>query len=236
MRGASCELLSVRNKSEPMLRLFRFDDPEHGEATRLLPWLVNDTLQGAERARVERHLAQCAACRHEMENLRVLQACIVQDEGDPLLQHRLERINARLDGVESAGGPWRVLLRVARQWWYTNPWMRGAFVAPAAILMLLTVGWLIQPAPQYYRTLGASPLRANPDAQIVVVFNDALPERELRGLILRLNARIVDGPSPTGAYTLQVMQGARQAALAALRQDGAVIFAEPAPPAAKSPQ
>ena len=51
----------------------------------------------------------------------------------------------------------------------------------------------------------------------------------MRSLLLRLHARIVDGPSPAGAYTLQVPQGEQAAALALLRHTSSVVFAEPAP-------
>jgi hypothetical protein len=219
-----------------MMRLFRFDDPEHGEATELLPWLVNDTLNSDERARVERHLAQCVGCRHEVENLRALQAYIARDDGDPLLTQALGRINARLDQTESAPGPRRILRRIALQWRQTAPWLRGAVMAQAAVLALLTGMLLAQPAPQYYRTLGATPVRARLDTELVVVFHAALPEREVRSLLLRLHARIVDGPSPAGAYTLQVARGEQQLALAVLRREGSVIFAEPAPQGARSGQ
>ena len=88
---------------------------------------------------------------------------------------------------------------------------------------------LQQPAPQYYHSLGAAPKTASPESGVVVVFNEALAERDLRNLLLRLHARIVDGPSPAGAYTLQVPQGEQAAALALLRHTSSVVFAEPAP-------
>jgi anti-sigma factor RsiW len=56
------------------MRLFRFDDPAHQEAAELLPWLVNDTLNRAEQVKVERHVAQCIACKQEVAHLRTLQA------------------------------------------------------------------------------------------------------------------------------------------------------------------
>jgi anti-sigma factor RsiW len=220
-----------------MMRLFRFDDPEHGEATELLPWLVNDTLNSDERAGVERHLAQCVACRNEVENLRALQAYIACDDEDPLPAQALGRINARLDQTESAPGPRRILRRIALQWRRTGPWLRGAVMAQAAaVLALLIVVLLAQPAPQYYRTLAATPVRASLNTELVVVFNAALREREIRSLLLRVHARIVDGPSPAGAYTLQVARGEQQLALAVLRREGSVIFAEPAPQGARSGQ
>jgi len=217
-----------------MMRLFRFDDPEHGETTELLPWLVNDTLSGAERVRVERHLAECVACRNEVESLRTLQAYIAQEGEDPLLTHALGRINARLQEVESGSGPRRILRWIALQWKQTRPWMRGAVIAQTALLALLTVAMLAHPSPRYYRTLGSAPARANPDTELVVVFDAALPEREVRDLLLRLHARVVNGPSPEGVYTLEVAQGEQQAALAVLRRESSVVFAEPAPQAART--
>lgn len=219
-----------------MMRLFRFDDPEHGEASELLPWLVNGTLSGVERVRVERHLAECVACRNEVEHLRALQTFIAQDEADPLVTHAFERINARLQEVESGLGATRILRWIAIQWRHTPPWLRGVVVAQSALLALLTAALLGHPAPEYYRTLGATPAQTGLDTQLVVVFNGAASEREVRSLLLRLHARIVDGPSPEGAYTLRVAPGERQAALALLRREVSVIFAEPAPQLGRSSQ
>jgi hypothetical protein len=65
--------------------------------------------------------------------------------------------------------------------------------------------------------------------QVVVVFNPSLRETELRGILLDLHARIVDGPSPAGAYTLELAPGEQRAALAKLRRHQSVVFAEPVP-------
>ncbi len=224
--------------SETMMRLFRFDDPEHGKAAELLPWLVNDTLKGAERVRVERHVAECVACRNEMEGLRALQAYIAEgdtdQDADPVVTYAFRRVNARLDEVWPGGSAKRILRSIARQWRQSRPWLRAAVVAQSALVALLIVALLGQPAPQYYRTLATTPVPASADDQIVVVFNSSLRETELRDMLLDLHARIVDGPSPVGAYTLQVAQGEQQAALAKLHRQSSVVFAEPAPHAARS--
>jgi len=217
-----------------MMRLFRFDDPDHGETIELLPWLVNDTLSGPERVRVERHLAECVACRNEADSLRGLQAYIAQEGEDPLLSHALGRINARLDQVQSGSGPRQILRWIVLQWSQARPWLRAALIAQTALLVLLTIGLVVYPAPRYYRTLGTAPSKAGPHADLVVVFDAALPEREVRNRLLRVHARVVDGPSPEGVYSLQVAQGDSQTALAALRRDSAVVFAEPAPQAART--
>jgi anti-sigma factor RsiW len=212
-----------------MMRLFRFDDLEHGRATELLPWLVNDTLRGGERVRVERHLAECVACRSEMEDLRALQASIAEDDADPVVTHAFSRLNARLDGVRPGLSVKQILGWIAAQWQQSRPWLRGAVIAQSAVLAVLIGVLLAQSPPHYYRTLGTTPARAAAGDQIVVVFNASLRETELRSIILDLHARIVDGPSPTGAYTLELAQGEQRAALAKLRSEQAVVFAEPVP-------
>ena len=49
----------------------------------LLPWLVNETLEGDELAFVQRHLDQCPECRHEVEWLRELHAACIAGEALP---------------------------------------------------------------------------------------------------------------------------------------------------------
>ena len=217
-----------------MMRLFRFDDPEHGNAAELLPWLVNDTLGGAERVRVERHLVECVACRSELEDLRTLRASIAEDDADPVVAHAFSRMNARLDEVRPGLSAKRIRPWITGHWRQTSPWLRGAVIAQSALLALLIGAPLGQSVPQYYRTLAATPARPSADDQIVVVFNPSLRETDLRSLLLDLHARIVDGPSPTGAYTLELAQGEQRAAIAKLRRQQSVVFAEPAPQAARS--
>jgi anti-sigma factor RsiW len=212
-----------------MMRLFRFDDPEHGKAAELLPWLVNDTLRGAERVRVERHLAECAACRSEMEDLRTLQASVAEDEANPEITLAFSRVNARLDSVRAGLSAKRILRWIAAEWMQSRPWLRAAVIGQSALLAVLIGALLAQPAPHYYRTLSTPPGRVSAGDHIVIVFNPSLREAEVRNMLLDLHARIVDGPSPAGAYTLELAPGEQPAALAKLRRQRSVVFAEPVP-------
>jgi anti-sigma factor RsiW len=213
-----------------MMRLFRFDDPEHGEANELLPWLVNGTLDGLERTRVERHVAECVACSQEVDDLRALQAAVaLDDDADRQATQALARIKARVHTAESRRGAKRGMQSIVSQWGQTNRWVRYAVLAQFVLLAVMAAALLQQPTPQYYHSLGAAPKTASPGSGVVVVFNEALAERDMRSLLLRLHARIVDGPSPAGAYTLQVPQEEQATALALLRHTSSVVFAEPAP-------
>lgn len=209
------------------MRLFPFDDPVHSEVVELLPWFANGTLDSAERAGVERHLTECIACRHDLESLRTLRAFYIDNDPDPTITQALTRLQARIDQIEPRPGATGLQHTLVRQWKETRPWLRGAVIAQFFVLALLAFVMLIQPTPRYYHTLGARAAASSERAAVVVVFDATRPERELRDLLLRLHARITDGPSPEGAYTLEVAAVDQQRLLAQLRQEGLVTFAEP---------
>jgi hypothetical protein len=141
----------------------------------------------------------------------------------------LARVQARIDEMESAPSATGLLRTLATQWKETRPWLRVAVVAQFVVLALVASAMLIRPTPRYYHTLGAPAAPAKERAAVVVVFDATRPEREIRDLLLRLHARITDGPSPEGAYTIEVAAAEQQRLLAQLRQEGLVSFAESRP-------
>jgi len=209
-----------------MLRFFRLDDPEHRRASDLLPWLLNDTLEGEERARVERHVAECVRCRRERDLLRTLQAAVASSEPDPAIDAAIARVRGRLDELEARPSLrlWRTL---TGGWQESRPWIRALIAVQAVGLLGLAVTVLNGGEPAaVYHSLGSVSPRALGDA-VVVVFRDDSTAVQIGGLLLRLHGRLVDGPNAAGAYTLQVPAGQRTPALAALRADPIVVFAEP---------
>jgi hypothetical protein len=217
-----------------ILRFFRFDDPVHREAVELLPWLVNGTLDGGERERVESHMAQCVACRRELEAARALQAAIASEERDPAVASALARLHVRLDAEEAGYGARQLMRMLARRWREAQPAVRRTLAAQFALILVLagTLSIVVatsEPAPALYRALSDAPSAMPGGPAIVVVFKGEHSEQEIRRLLLRLNARVVDGPSSVGAYRLELRAGGQQDALARLRADPAVAFAEPMP-------
>jgi hypothetical protein len=222
------------------LRFFRFDDPEHREGAELLPWLLNGTLEGLERERVERHVSQCVACRHELEAARALQAAIASDERDPTVADSLARLRLRLE-QESGRGALRLGRMLARTWREAQPAARWALTAQFALIVALGSALAIvsvaeRPGSALYHTLGDAPPVASTRSAIAVVFNSERSEHEIRRLLLRLEARVADGPSPAGVYRVEVAESHQQAALALLRADPSVVFAEPTPAREARPQ
>ncbi len=96
---------------------------------------LDDGLTAAERARVEAHLATCAACREELASLRALRAGLAAAFDAALTPVRLPRAaEERIRGVlrERAARP--------RWWWALRlNWGLAAQAAPALLVLLFSL-------------------------------------------------------------------------------------------------
>lgn len=194
-------------------RILQFEGRCHDEAIRLLPWLVTDRLDDADRGWLEPHVAGCADCRGEIAALREVQmACRSEalsgspagDEDGSDIDRGWRRLRTRLQPPVSAFDPAR---RPRKPPSLRRPrWQRLALAAQAAVIAVLAVVLWRAPDPAQYRTLGAAP--AASAGNLVIVFDPHMDESQLRSLLLASQARIVDGPSDAGAYVLAV-PGAR---------------------------
>jgi len=118
------------------MRLFRFDDPVHVDASALLAWYANGTLEASEQARVERHVRECVACSREVDELRRLQALLRTEEAEPSLAQSRHRTHALLDRQGASPPRHR---RFLRQWRGLPAWARAALVLQTVLLVLPTV-------------------------------------------------------------------------------------------------
>jgi hypothetical protein len=89
----------------------------------------------------------------------------------------------------------------------------------AAILLLRDA------QPTRYLALGAAP--GATAGNVVIIFRPDTLESTLREALNASDARVVDGPTPAGAYVLHVPDAERPAALAELRRRAEVTLAEP---------
>ncbi len=195
---------------------------DHDAVDALLPWYVNGTLRGDELRRVEQHIAGCPACRQEVAWLRdVFAACVA---AAPLP----EAPAAQAAGSRYPGGA-RTWGAAAQQGWQSSPrWMRALMAAQLAGLAIL--GTLLAgdagDGPTF-RTLGSPGRFASSGEAIAVMFDPAITEAELRAAVTRIGGRLVDGPTTTNAYVLEVPAGQSSDAVEKLRADSKVRLAEP---------
>ncbi len=203
----------------------------HHEAWELLPWLVNETLEPAERQAVEVHLTACGECRAETERCRALEAQVRSAEVAPSPHPaQLAQLMRRVDEVErTRERPRLVRLLGARK---VNVWWALAAQAAAVVVLLGVIFW--PTPPSRFRTLSdpAPPVAVTAaQQQVRVVFTPNATEAEMRRVLLEVRGEVVGGPSPLGAYTIAVPGGAGAEPLPLvldhLREDPHVRFAEP---------
>ncbi|HSS78661.1 MAG TPA: zf-HC2 domain-containing protein [Thermoanaerobaculia bacterium] len=232
------------------------DERIHQRIWELLPWYVNGTLSEADRERVEDHSAVCRRCRDEIETCRQTSEAIqglgeVAPSPHPV---QLQRVLARIDEAEQAEKsewqeqragrrPFGLPLRAFQELIAATPRpLRGALMAQVAIIVLL-VGVLVWTelrtvrspavpgAPVIYQTLSDSAPAQRPGGTVALrmMFSRGATEKEIRDLLLAVHGEITAGPSPFGAYTVEVAAAGHPVSvvLTRLRSDSAVALAEP---------
>jgi hypothetical protein len=205
----------------------------HSDAWDLIPWLVNDSIDDAQRGPLERHLTDCGACRDEM---RAQQALLQAMQAPPLVaampRASLQKLWLRLD-AESIARPGAITAPPSHQ----TPTRSWRIAAAASVVLALGAGMVGVVRPQLFEPSGSfrtvSDPRAVPAAGTVrAVFTGSTTVVELQALLEHTGLGIVAGPTTSGVYTLAPASAATdaQAALATLRAHPAVRFAEPVDP------
>lgn len=193
----------------------------HDEAEELLPWYATGQLDSAERARVERHLYSCAACR---EQLTLERRLIGEFQAtSPQIESGWARLRARIEPPRPAQQPnpsvlaelWSILSR---------PAVAGLAVAQLAFLIVAASVLLSLSRPDY-RALGSDPAPAA--ANVIVMFRAEATQGDVRHALDAAGASVVGGPTAAGAYLLHVDPATRKAALDKLDADRNVQLAQP---------
>lgn len=200
----------------------------HDAAIELLPWLVNDSLQGSERDAVQTHAMNCIICRREVAELEALQQSIhaMAAEAPP---PDMRRINARIDAQLERAGRGRQLLEGVRAF-FASPW-RAAFVAQSIVLVAVAAMWLQGGTGEpEFRTLStAETLPAG--NYLRVVFDPTLEQAAIDALLAEAGLGVAAGPTERGVITLRfadaLAETDRAAVAEALRNDARVLFAQP---------
>ncbi len=216
----------------------------HQQCWELLPWYANGSLNGAEQTALETHLSTCLVCRKELEYLQKLgQALHATDEADIALQEGLSATLARVAAeqrIRKGRRSWASTLRswlrrFASAFLDSPPAIKGTialqFVLLLALsgLLLLPVSPKTQPA---YVTLSTPGLQSSSErARLSVTFDEGTAEKAVRHVLIKLGARIVDGPTSLGRYTVELpipptAAGRNSSVLAMLRREPHVSHVE----------
>jgi hypothetical protein len=240
-------------KADASASVLHIEPATHRVVDALLPWFVNGTLSREELAFVQGHLAECEHCRREIDWLRELHAACAAAAAAPGSAPAVRHLRRRLEEPRSAGGIAARLRALAfpltgrfapspgnpgasarpdgTRWPMLRSWPRAVMAAQLAVILVLGTVLVANDAgsPQY-RTLGATGPSAPVPGALVVVFDPAATELDLRRVLRTTEARIVDGPTQANAYILDVPAERLEQALRALKSERIVVLAEPLGP------
>jgi anti-sigma factor RsiW len=193
----------------------------HDEAEELLPWYVTGQLDAAERARVERHLYACGACRQQ---LAVERRFIGEFQASsPEVESGWARLKARVQPPPPA-----IPARPAFFADLKSLISRPAFAALAAAQLAFVIvsgATLLSLSRPAYHALGSAPVPAS--GNVIVIFRSDATEQDVRATLHSAGASIVGGPTDADAYLLHVEPRQRSAALAKLQSDDLITLAQP---------
>lgn len=158
---------------------------ERRAVEKLMPFLVNGTLDEEDRARVSVALEEDEGLRGEVIFLEALR------EG---LREATEVPQAGELGLARL----RRSLRQERRRSLVRRTLRPALALAAGLILIFQAVVLLQPSDDGARLAGAA------RADLQVSFVAKATEAEIRALLHRVDARIVDGPSAAGLYRLQL--------------------------------
>jgi len=207
-----------------------FPADRHQEVQQLLPWYWTGKLDEAEQALVEAHLGDCAECRADVGTEPALKSALASASPDAETGWASLEARARrsMPAPRRSNRPWAAAgRRLVRP--QTLKWVAAA---QFAALVVLSVAALpsnpTQPQQQRqgaYRALGDAPTGRT--GNVLAMFKPNASVAEMRHSLDASGARLVDGPTPAGAYLLEVPGGENGHELATLRRDPNVTMAEP---------
>lgn len=205
-------------------------DPLHREIDELLPWYANGTLDADEHARVERHLAECDACRRELTLLREIgdtASTIVR--AAPPVPDALGQTFARIEEWERSRQPsLAARLRGLAGSLFDVPRLPRLVLAGQSALILVLGAALVLSRPDESAFTALSGDAGAPGTRLTVIFEPDATEESMRQALRAVDGALVSGPTANGTYVVSLRAAdpgapAVDAAIAALRRNSSVI-------------
>lgn len=182
----------------------------HIRVQELLPWFVNETLAGRERALVLRHLQACSECRHERDYLQRLQQ-EVAGNSEPLPDYRFsyQKLMARIEATEqdrAYGSEYRDEDR--------DPIGMGRWLSLAGAAATVVIGVYFAALMQDRGTqMESEDFRAltipaaedgTPRHRIELTFEEGVEPETVRAVLIETRSRLVGGPDEQGTWVVDI--------------------------------
>lgn len=209
----------------------------HQQIQLLLPWYMNQSLQPAERQRVESHIRHCLPCRRELVSLKKL-AEAVTEKSDLDMAAEMSfsglraKLPARTTGNVQTLAPAKVgIPGKLAEFSHRN----GVRLALAASLLMAIMPFIQHKAPtdtaDNYRTLSAARPEPANGKHLRVVFAKSLSSTEIAAILTAIHGQRTDEANSVGAFTIRLNNDENspkpEDAIALLRSRPDVLLAEP---------
>ena len=209
-------------------RVERASCPE--DVLRMIAWYDDEALGSDERANIEAHAAECAACRSELEWIQG------SDDGDvvaaaPPADAMYARVREQIEETQSddarpaSDAPRRAVATTRFEW-------RQLALAASVVIALVgafVAGQSLAP-PDY--VAATAPAAASGDSPFLdVIFAPETTATQINDALRAIGGTIVEGPSRLGVYRVQLKADADAVAAARLLRgaedgDGVASLAE----------
>jgi len=176
----------------------------HDDVWLLLPWLVNGRLSGAQRAQVEEHLQECAACAQETATQRRMVALLTAPERvtyapGPSLRKLMERIDAHGSTPERETRPAPPLR--PRRHAFAATWRPPGLAWAATFVLTVTLGLITATSYRWSQPRYSTYTATRPSAEVLhIAFDRALPVGDVEEVLRAAGARVVEGPGTSGIF------------------------------------
>ena len=213
--------------------IVEMDESGHQKIEKLLPWLLVDALTGDELVMMRTHLQNCQQCQESLEWQRRLQTVDLPTPAFPRpdMNRAFAALYRQLPRKQQFEMDQGWFSRLRKRLHIDGNAMRWALLAQFVAIAVLSIALLmssgVRPGyPSTFRALGSAP---SVQGTVVVLFQEGTTEQELRRIVRSVKARIIDGPTVTGAYVLNIPNTPNTqqfSGITALRQEPAVALVE----------
>lgn len=191
------------------------ESPSRNRFGALLPSYVSGELQGVDRNWVDEFVGRDPDARWELEQHVALKAGLAERfeslPADAGLAILMAAVRADVRTKRAARATLATRCNEALAWLQGNGMRAGfAFAATVMLAQAVMLGVLLQRTPDGAadQTLGATRSAKAGGIESLgalrVSFKPDTPERELRLLLVRVGARIIDGPNQLGEYVIRI--------------------------------
>ncbi len=209
-------------------------DRSHLLTQEALPWIVNGRASDEQRAEVEKHLAQCADCRDELQTQQQVQAAMaLAPTRMPDEQAGLDKLLERIEMDALCDQPLPKSMAGARRHGGRLTYALATFAVLQAFALAFMGHRLSEQDPSAFQTLSSPPAPGTaavgqPNA-IRVVPDGRITLADWKALLDSLNLQVVSGPNAMGAYAVSAkdMRQSNTQALERLRSTPGMQMVEP---------